>query len=489
MDAKPFVALLLVLAGCASSHKCAHCHAKSPVAVVSSSGTFCVARRIEIPPDGIALGEIVEVVLRPGLLQTGLAIGGQPLPASREPLPELGSVPVVVELIDQWIDNFITSASAEETARDASQDLVNSVRSIHPELVPSEIAPASLTKELTACFDRYQAKPVPIAGAPDIRRQVLGEELLASAICGDLWSPLAPTDEQLVVASARAAALGQLRGEELAENVVLTNLRKAVVAGAFLKSDDHSHIERTVALLPTLTTVLRNDPLPSALAPEEQPVTSQPVGQIAVVVNKKGGRSIVIPLWLVRGYLAGDIRLVDGDHVQIEPYSRVNGSLGQVGQSDGHVLIVGLEHEPTIRTVSGTTSLGLEAFLRHSNESVADVAILRRINELGRLQEYIIPMPQNEFYTDQSAVASYVAQTTLKSGDQLHFEVLDLTPLLTASRNRGILGPELAKCSLCSHPLSAQCTEMLQNGTLQQCHQTLHEQFSQFAQLTGLEQP
>lgn len=162
--------------------------------------------------------------------------------------------------------------------------------------------------------------------------------------------------------------------------------------------------------------------------------SSNVVVQVAVVLTRRTGRRIVMPLTLVRSYIAGDIQLVNGDRIEIVPFESTSAGR-RTERSDGEILIT------SWTAVEGLTVPVWEAgptvgnLMRALNTQAADMVVLTRLTNTGTLEEYILPADND----------GWLSSTYLQHADAVHFDVLELSPLIRNSRiQQNLVAAEIA---------------------------------------------
>ncbi len=167
---------------------------------------------------------------------------------------------------------------------------------------------------------------------------------------------------------------------------------------------------------------------------------------VMVSVRRANGRQVSVPLFLVENYSAGDILLSPGDHVELTSFYQTSLAIPNSDASKSHVLVAGPTVEPSlqeIQVLTASTST-LEDYLKFNSNNVADVVVVRRIELSGDLHDYILPIPRPELYENAAAASELLAKTQLYPGDQLHLEVLDITPMIRESRIASQLASRIA---------------------------------------------
>ncbi|WP_339745959.1 hypothetical protein [uncultured Rubinisphaera sp.] len=153
-----------------------------------------------------------------------------------------------------------------------------------------------------------------------------------------------------------------------------------------------------------------------------------------VVLTRRVGTRIIAPLWLVQMFPIGDVALVDGDSVRIESYKRTEVGARQLDEQSGTVIIAGITRDP--RNVSLPTSLETLSLKEATNlnAAVADVILLRHVNQQGHLEQYVIPRLRSGAFGEDPEFSRFLAETRLASGDIVEFQNLDLLPEIRRGR-------------------------------------------------------
>jgi hypothetical protein len=160
-----------------------------------------------------------------------------------------------------------------------------------------------------------------------------------------------------------------------------------------------------------------------------------------VVLTRRNGRRIIVPLSIVKGWIAGDIALADGDTIGIAPKEGFDAFTRAGGDENTQVTIAisGLTKRSEITTTSGNATLasfvldGRDA--QDELESFANIVVLQSLTPSGQIEEYILPMSEYPgFVGMKRELLQLASNLNLQDGDHLHFGALELTPLLLTSR-------------------------------------------------------
>jgi len=178
-------------------------------------------------------------------------------------------------------------------------------------------------------------------------------------------------------------------------------------------------------------------------ADDQNTISSSPnnVPSQLVVLSRKNGRRIIVPIALVKGGIAGDIALADGDQIGIVPkegfaaFTREGGE----GKTSVTVALSGLtQRDQVLELLDNTTLSGLLNPMEESEnelEQYVNVIVLQSLTVSGQLDEYILPNSRYPAFSGfKSELDPIVSSVYLQDGDHLHFSALELTPLILTSR-------------------------------------------------------
>ncbi len=396
MKAHWIIAGLAVLcSGCSTfSGTCGH-NQSEPIGFVTSGGRYCLAQSLAIPPEGLTLGSAVSKVVRISPAIQSTFTGGAPRRQKPELLP-IGAQDINLNKIVQTVRAMQTSGKFS----DIKMVLVDP-----PEggmLTPDEYR--VLEGEFRLSVNRVVGEDVFVLSEMDAKEKIkstladeghrsqLSEEITALIKQGGFWPKQNTTNDKAI------AFLESVR-----KRSTETSLSDAeLVRNGLVQAHDRVNVRE----------------------------------QIFVTLVKQNRRLISAPLWLVTDYSAGDILLSPGDHVELNSFSQTSIGIPTAATTQGNVLAMGPVIDAEIVPLDSILATGdsFESFAKWNGNDVADVIVVRRVELSGQVHDFLLPIPRPELYQQSDAASEILSQAKLQPGDQVHLEVLDLTPMIRESR-------------------------------------------------------
>jgi hypothetical protein len=457
MSARIILALMTAIScGCGTISEKGCTPRDTPVEFVTSSGRYCVARSIVIPADGLSLGNAVQQVLRVPHCSV-IAHGITPvMQTTANRLPQEASS-IALDLGAKAAEHF-------EVSGDANDARANGIKDNISHLI-TQAQWRILEPEIRLCFERALAAGMlagPAADAldglpvsdPDTIRQKavrssLAMELEATLVFGLLWqdsSTPAPAEETISTTVDLIIATQTMNFRKQAPFVqsqqmdaVRAQVQESIKAGELWPRQPDS-IRVALSLLHSIRQqsedlAVSNTTLSAADSSRHDDEVGA-VEQSLVTLVQHNGRILSAPLWLVTNYSAGDILLAPNDHIEVNAFSQTSFGSPALQSAEGNILALGPMADPegfSIESISGTHG-SFEEFARTKGNGIADVVVIRRIELSGQLHDFILPIPQPEVFACAGAASEMMREIRLQPGDQIHLEVLDLTPMIRESR-------------------------------------------------------
>jgi len=468
MIARIILALMTGMScGCASISENCCTPGDMPAGFVTSSGRYCVARSIAIPAEGLSLGNAVHQVLR---VPQGPVIASGRTPARQTPaavqLP-LEASTIAPDLGAKAAEHFEVSGHVND---EKAHGVLDNVSTFITRKQWSVLEP-----EIRRCFERALANgmlagpasdaldSLPVSDPAMIRQKAvrsrLATELEATLVFGLLWqdsrTPVPGEDTisttvDLIIATRitdfeKRSPLVQSQQVE----AVRAEVEKSIRASELWPRQKDS-IPTAVALLNSIRQQTGDQPVSdatlSAADPSRHVAEASAVERMMVTLVQHNGRLLSAPLWLVTGYSAGDILLSANDHIEVNGFSQTSLGSPVLQSTEGNFLTLGPMVDPevsSIESISGTHG-SFEEFARTRGTGVADVVVIRRIELSGQLHDFILPIPQPGVDAYAAAASEMMSDVKLQPGDQVHLEVLDLTPMIRESRRMSQLASQAA---------------------------------------------
>lgn len=389
--------------GCTTISESGCTRGDTPVGFVTSSGRYCVARSIAIHAEGLSLGNAVQQVLRvPHRSVIGNGITPVMQTTTKRLPPEASTIA---------LDLGAKAAEHFEVSGDVNDARAHGVKVNVSNLITQEQWRV-LEPEIRRCFERALANGMlagPASDAldglpvsdPDMIRQKavrsrLAMELEATLVFGLLWQ------------DSSTPAPGEDTIPTTVDFIIATQTPNFGKQTPFAQSQQMDAVRAEVGA----------------------------VEQIIVTLVQHNGRILSAPLWLVTNYSAGDILLAPNDHIEVNAFSQSSIGSPVLQSAEGNILSLGSMADPevfSIEAISGKHG-SFEEFARIKGNGIADVVVIRRIELSGQLHDFILPIPQPEVYACAGAASEMMNEVRLQPGDQIHLEVLDLTPMIRESR-------------------------------------------------------
>ena len=457
MSARIVLALMTVMScGCGTISKKGCTPGDTPVGFVTSSGRYCVARSIAIPADGLSLGNAVQQVLRVphrSVIANGITPAMQ---TTIRRLP-LEASTIALNLGAKAAEHFEVSGDVNDAKAHGVTDNVS-------HLITQEQW-RILEPEIRRCFERALADGMlagpasdaldglPVSDPEMIRQKAvrsrLAMELEATLVFGLLWqdsSTPAPGEDTIsttvdLIIATQTTNFGKqtpfVQSQQM--DAVRAEVEKSIKAGELWPRQQDS-IRMAGSLLNSIRQQTGDQAVSNAtLSAADSSRHDDEAGafeQRIVTLVQHNGRILSAPLWLVTNYSAGDILLAPNDHIEVNAFSQTSIGSPVLQSADGNILSLGPMADPevfSIEAISGTHG-SFEEFARTKGNDIADVVVIRRIELSGQLHDFILPIPQPEVYACAGAASEMMSEVRLQPGDQVHLEVLDLTPMICESR-------------------------------------------------------
>lgn|GEM_PF-6105975 len=166
----------------------------------------------------------------------------------------------------------------------------------------------------------------------------------------------------------------------------------------------------------------------------------------AVVVTHRTRRRLIVPLWMVESFSAGDVWLRDGDRIEVVPYrqTEIGGRSATSANELGQVTVTGL-------IATQDTQVAARALFRDiSNDfhymgadadgfnNQMDVIVLQHLSSNGVFEEYVIPRGSFKSFLGQPQLSQGEITTSLKPGDVVRFDSLKVSPLIREGRSKAL---------------------------------------------------
>ena len=320
-------------------------------------------------------------------------------------------------------------------------------------------------------FDPVVSSNTPAFQAIKVRKAELYQQILLQFVFSEFADKGIPSDSRLLRSRDRIAFVFDIESNDARYDEILRNLTTARDRGGdFALTQD----QRRAALL-RLVTPPSDDvqaPPPGAM------ITPSPsrsiVDDLAVVLSRQSGRRLIIPLQYVRTFRPGDIRLENGDRIQIVPFPQFPSATESDGTTPGAVAVTSwFASEGLGVEIPGGSRTTLYDLLREFEETASDTVILRRPSELSGIDEFIMP----------TADALRLSNIPLRDLDLIHLDAFGLNPLIRGGSPAGANG----QCPQCGLPRSGgagKCANPLA-GADQQLKQFTGVSVSDAAQQSG----
>lgn len=467
------LAMMTVSGGCAAFSSSCCPTPEPPPGFVTTGGRFCVAQSLPVPVSGLTLGQAVTVSLRPGFRPTipvstpsrmSASLGHQ---MSSRSLQE-----TAIDWTGQAWDELITGGlqnGADDVASTLRQALVGEGRPL------TDTQWNVLDPQIRACCERALSSGIlpveepqgadtateqdPEAASAHLEsvRAQFREELLTTLIFGLLWSDRDEITDRDLAAVEQMTLLTQFASSQPQDSassrqtrtVVRRLLQDAVHSGTLEANHQRTHFRTAAELLSLMQQEVgaQQDALAHAVPPARESFADHGAAdQLMVTLTRQNGRLISAPLWLVTDYSVGDIMLSPSDHIEVTAWRHT--SLGSPLQpaADGTVLALGPLLPPELATVGELSALpsAFEDYVLDRDGDVADAVIIRRVELTGQIHDYILPVPRPELFAAPAAASQLLNEARLHPGDQIHLEILDLTPLIQESRRMSQLASQAA---------------------------------------------
>lgn len=430
------VVITATLSGCAlpgNANKCGRI--PNAIPVVETGGPFAVSRIIEIPANGLTLSDAVESSLRPGIATQAAAISGAGVNSSA--LPVGSTVAIEDRLISALSFTIRPSENAEEKLRQKADGIVSDLYSNDENADDKDAFRSKLVALMTAAasdglFKPFAASDVSRAAINQQIRQQLFRTIIVTYVFSDFAEAGSPSDLQLQRMQRRISQIASIAPGDSRSDLIFSNLITSRDRGGVFKLAVEPRQDALDRLL--VPPVVE----PSAAAPSSMivPTASRSLAdELAVVLSRQSGRRLIFPLQLVRTYLPGDIRLADGDQIQIVPFPKsvssempanVEGAIGVTGWFSADALAV---------PIPGGSSTSVWDVLNQLEDRPTDVVVLRRASETGGIDEYFLPAD------DVSRLSSFGLQDL----DLVHLDNFGVNPLIRQSTTR----PRSSRCGVC----------------------------------------
>lgn len=323
------------------------------------------------------------------------------------------------------------------TVRTGGQYAVARIIPIPPEGLPlSDAVESSLRPGIIAmpAASNYGVVPagLPVADVPIPRDDLIRAELAFHA-------QGQPAEVQELLRKKAAAIVGIIELPpatdksvvEALTNEILTALTSAYKDGTFrsVAGSDVAQNKAINAAKKKLVQDIQNI-IPRVTAPPTTPAVTAAVApalvdRLAVVLSRAGGRRIIIPLHMVRTNFPGDIRLADGDRIDVIPFDQTAAAQRPDAGATATVAVTSWSaNEGLIVPLAGAEPPSVQQLVGELESQPSDVVILRRMSDLTGVEEYML----------SPADARRLSQTYLQDRDLVHFDVLSMTSLIRDSQ-------------------------------------------------------
>lgn len=159
---------------------------------------------------------------------------------------------------------------------------------------------------------------------------------------------------------------------------------------------------------------------------------------LVVILQRSDGVRLVIPLWMVNVFSAGDILLSDGDIINVVHYNRTEVGSRQPGNdTSGSIVVSGFSNLKGTQPAT-TTLEKIAENVPGRLVSLADLVVVQHLNKSGQLEQYYLPLTQSGAYGDPGVYENWLLRTRLGNGDVVRVESLELSPLIRASKRLSI---------------------------------------------------
>ncbi len=445
-------ALALLCGGCATfSFKSCH-DSVAPIGFVTTGGRYCVAQSLAVPLEGLTLGSAVSKVVRIEPAARS-AFAGSTVQRRKPELLPIGAQDIRFSKSSEAVKNIRVSGDFSEIKK----ALVDTSPAM---LTADEYA--SLEADFRGCVNRAVGQNIFLLDETAKKQKLLSalssinvrdrlsREIEAVAVMGLLWNdpnPILPSERTIdrtvelvtTVFEDLTTRDPSIRNEQVA--AIRSEVNSLLQNGQFWPNSQPTTKEVAVDFLASIKQSAGNVKLADSIILSRDSGTQVYANadlseSVFVTLIKSEGRLISAPLWLVTNYSAGDILLSPGDHVELNAFSQTSIGIPTAATTEGNILAMGPMIDPEIvplDSISATRD-SFESFAKWNGNDVADVVVVRRVELSGRVHDFLLPIPRPELYQQSDAASEILSQANLQQGDQVHLEVLDLTPMIQESR-------------------------------------------------------
>ena len=271
---------------------CGLCGKQEPVGTVQTGGQFARATTLPIPSRGLSLSAAVGETLRPGVRNS--AVVSAP-PAYREKS--------VREL------TVSETAEAKTKIEDMVKDLVEGPENDQLQ----RYLPESVKERLPDSLKQTLQDPDTDVLVWDVLSDQ-DKQAITSHVIGDEAQGIFEAVYREQVASVPGVEEGMVQKISQQIEGLVQEYRDGDIADTAINDESLKRITSAVG-----NRLVFDSPASSATYASGGESLYY---QIAVALSRRGGETLVFPLWLVEMYQAGDIALRDGDSVQLLHYNR-----------------------------------------------------------------------------------------------------------------------------------------------------------------------
>ncbi|MBI3861603.1 MAG: hypothetical protein HY290_06880 [Planctomycetia bacterium] len=416
---------------------------------VETGGPFAVARTLRIPESGLTLSDAVERSLRPGIVSQAAPISGNGIAATTLPVGARDNVQDDVRAI---LARNIGPAEGVEITPEIKAATTTEIGKRTDKIVEklfgddqSEERNSFATKlqlALKKAVDDGTFRPRMASDTSHIaevnrQKDQLYQEILLTFVFSDTLASGVPGDDQLKRSRDRSARIFGISANDSRYDGVLRNLSDARDRGGKFALAGDARREALVGLL--------TPPNGESLAPPPPaemiiPGSARSIAdELAVVLTRRSGRRLIIPLQFVRTFRPGDIRLQHGDQIQIVPFPQPATGSASADQASGLVGITSwFSKEAVAYSLPDGATTSLWDLLNELENRAADAVILRRYSGPIGPDEYILP-PDD---------AMRLSSIPVRDLDLVHLDAFGLNSLTQAGS-----APSGEKCcAMCGKP-------------------------------------
>jgi hypothetical protein len=275
---------------------CGFCGHQNPVGTVQTGGQFARATTLPISSRGLSLSTAVDETLRQGVRSSGVVSA-----------PQVFTNKSVVELAIPEIVAAKTKVAdlVEDLAGEPENDQLAEYLSQAEESLPRSLAD-SLDEKLANAPEGEPSvwNELSVADRDEVSRHLIAmrAQQIYQAVYQDQVANLPGVDEVIVEKIS-----AQIRG-------LIRDFGRGSIVDTEINGESLKRITDAVGASLEVDSPVKN----STFVSHGETLYYQ----IAVALSRRGGETLVFPLWLVEMYQAGDIALRDGDSIQLLHYNR-----------------------------------------------------------------------------------------------------------------------------------------------------------------------